>query len=196
MKILVVVAHPRTDSLTSNITERFTAGLSEAGHEYEIADLYAEGFNPLLFPQDEPDWDNPNKVYSNEVLREMNRIRASDALVFIFPVWWYSMPAILKGYFDRVWNNGFAYGTAKLPVQKIRWIALVGVTQDQFEKRSYHLMMQHHLNMGLAGYCGVQDSKVHFIYNTLAEFDESLQEKNENHFAALLNEAHKMGHTF
>lgn len=196
MKILVVVAHPRTDSLTSNMTKRFTEGLTEAGHEYEIADLYAEGFNPVLYSQDEPDWNNPNKAYSDEVLREMDRIRASDALVFIFPIWWYSMPAIMKGYFDRVWNYGFAYGPAKLPVQKIRWIALVGETQAQFEKRGYHLMVQQHLNVGLAGYTGVQDSSVHFMYNTLGKFDESLQEKNNVHFANLLNEAYQVGHTF
>ena len=196
MKILVVVAHPRTDSLTMSMTKRFTEGLTNAGHEYEIADLYAEGFNPILYPQDEPDWNNPNKAYSDEVLREMNRIRECDALAFIFPVWWYSVPAILKGYFDRVWNHGFAYGPAKLPVQKIRWIALVGVTQDQFEKRQHHLMMLNQLNVGLAGYTGVQDSNVHFMYNTLGEFALNQQEKQEAHFAALLHDAYQIGCTF
>jgi putative NADPH-quinone reductase len=82
MKILVVTTHPRSDSLTANITKRFTAGLSKAGHKYEIADLYAEKFNPLIFPEDEPDWDHPNKVYSEAVRREMKRIEASDALGF------------------------------------------------------------------------------------------------------------------
>ncbi|MED4050730.1 NAD(P)H oxidoreductase [Priestia megaterium] len=194
MKILVVVSHPRRDSLTANVTNKFIEGLAEAGHEYEIADLYAEGFNPILYTQDEPDLNNPHKVYSDEVLREMDRIRASDAIVFIFPLWWYSMPAIMKGYIDRVWNLGFAYGSATLPIQKIRWITLVGATQTQTEKRNYHLMVEQHLNMGLAGYTGVSDSKVHFMYNTLGDFSgENEKKQREVHFKNLLNEAYQLG---
>ena len=102
MKILVIVAHPRKNSLTASITKRFTEGLIKAGHQYELLDLYAEGFNPILYTQDEPDWNNANKVYSKEVVLEMERIKASDAITFIFPMWWYSMPAIMKGYLDRV----------------------------------------------------------------------------------------------
>lgn len=198
MKILVVTAHPRSDSLTWGMAKRFIEGLTEAGHEYEIADLYAEGFNPILHTEDEPDWDNPNKTYSSEVMREMERIRASDALVYIFPLWWYSLPAIMKGYIDRVWNHGFAYGDhASLPVQKIRWIALVGFDQTKFEKRDYHLMVQHHLNVGLAGFSGVSDSKVHFMYNTLGEFsDESQEGEKEIYFNTLLDEAYRLGFSF
>lgn len=192
MKTLVVVAHPRKNSLTQSITKRFTDGLAASGHEYEVADLYAEGFDPLLHPQDEPDWNNPDKVYSEEVQREMARIQENDALVFIFPIWWFSVPAILKGYIDRVWNHGFAYGPAKLPVQKIRWIALVGGIQEKFEKRGYHTMVQHHLNMGLAGFCGVQDSAVHFIYNTFGEDCDAI----EAHYDGLLDEAFRIGQSF
>ncbi|WP_312107967.1 NAD(P)H oxidoreductase [Brevibacillus reuszeri] len=195
MKILVVVAHPRTDSLTTSMMKRFTEGLGEAGHQFEIADLYADGFNPVLYPEDEPDWSNPDKKYSNEVLHEMERIRSSDAIAFIFPVWWYSVPAIMKGYIDRVWNYGFAYGPAKLPVQKIRWIALVGETQSQFEKRSYHVMMEQHLNVGLAQYTGVNDSTVHFMYNTYGKFNENVQNQRKAHYATLLNDAYQIGHT-
>ncbi|WP_176585880.1 NAD(P)H oxidoreductase [Priestia megaterium] len=197
MKTLVVVAHPRRDSLTTNMTKKYIEGLAEAGHEYEIADLYAEEFNPILYTQDEPDWNNSTKIYSDEVMREIDRIRANDAIVFIFPLWWFSMPAIMKGYIDRVWNFGFAYGSAKLPVQKIRWVALVGSTQAQIEKRNYHLMIEQHLNMGLAGYTGVSDSKVKFMYNTLGDFSgENQQEKREVHFNNLLNEAYQLGCNF
>lgn len=194
MKILVVTTHPRTDSLTAHITKRYTSGLAEAGHQVEILDLYAENFNPLVLPEDEPDWDNPDKVYSEEVREEMKRIEANDALVFIFPVWWYSIPAMLKGYIDRVWNYGFAYGPAKLPVQKIRWIALVGMAEDKFKKRGHYQTMEHNLNIGLAKYCGVHDSKVHFMYSTLGNF-ENLEEK-EKYFAELADEAYRMGLSF
>lgn len=198
MKILVVVAHPRKNSLTASITKRFTEGLIKAGHEYEILDLYAEGFNPILYTQDEPDLNTSNKIYSKEVMFEMERIRQNDALVFIFPMWWYSMPAIMKGYLDRVWNRGFAYDSpTKLPVQKLRWITLVGTEQSKFEKRNFHLMTEQYLNSGLAGFTGVLDSEVHFMYNSLMEFsDENQQEEKEVHYASLLEEAYLIGLNF
>lgn len=196
MKILIITAHPRTDSLTANMTKAFTEGLNKSDHDYEIADLYAEKFNPLIFSEDEPDWDNSNKVYSRKVTEEMERIEAHDALVFIFPVWWYSLPALMKGYIDRVWNYGFAYGPRKLPVEKIRWIALAGFTEEKFKKRDYDRMMEHYLNVGLAGYCGVKDSKVYFMYNSIGEFEENVKEKKEKHFKGLLDKALQLGASF
>lgn len=63
MKVLIVAAHPRLDSLTLSITNQFAKGLREAGHEYEIVDLYRENFNPVMYTQDEPNWDNESKIY-------------------------------------------------------------------------------------------------------------------------------------
>ncbi|WCM60740.1 NAD(P)H oxidoreductase [Paenibacillus polymyxa] len=205
MKVLIIVAHPRSDSLTMNITNKFAEGLRAAGHEYEIADLYRENFNPVLLPQDEPDWNNESKVYSDEelrkaysdeVTREMERIQSSDAIVMIFPVWWYSFPAIMKGYIDRVWNMGFAYGGAKLPVNKIRWIPLVGDTQEHFKKRDYDAMIEKYMNIGIAQYIGVNDSEVNFMYNTLGEFEDNQEENLNSHYKKHLDEAYKLGYTF
>lgn len=84
MKTLVVIAHPRTDSLTWSLTKKMVEGLSHSGHKYEILDLYAENFNPLLQPIDEPDFGNSDKGYSKEVQREMERIKRHDAIIFVF----------------------------------------------------------------------------------------------------------------
>lgn len=111
MKVLTVVSHPRTNSLTFAVAERFVQGLKDAGHEVEVLDLHRMGFNPVLWEEDEPDWNNGDKKYSKEVEIEMERMKKHDALAFIFPIWWFSMPTMLKGYIDRVWNNGFAYGS-------------------------------------------------------------------------------------
>ncbi|MFF2090852.1 NAD(P)H oxidoreductase [Paenibacillus sp. NPDC058174] len=201
MKILVVVTHPRQDSLTGSITKQLARGLAEAGHEYEVADLYAEGFNPLVYPPDEPDWDNPNKVYSAETMREIERIRNHDAIIFVFPLWWFGVPAMLKGYIDRIWNNGFAYGKDevtgerfKLPVQKISWVSLVGGTQPHFEKHEHDVTITRHLNY-LAGYVGVKDSAVHYLYETIAKFPDD-SEKEKHHYDALLAEAYRLGLQF
>jgi len=194
MKVLIVVAHPRKDSLTMSIAKRLISGIEASGNKYELLDLYKEKFNPVLTSPDEPDWNKPDKIYSDEVIREMQRIESSDALVFVFPVWWYSVPAIMKGYLDRVWNFGFAYGDSKkLPVKQIRWVALTGFTQAKLEKRNYDQMMEHYFNVGLAGFVGVKDSKVHFITNTLGEFEDYIDQNKEILFNNYLEEAYEIG---
>lgn len=110
MNVLTVVSHPRTNSLTFAVAGRFIQGLEESGHEAELLDLHRIGFNPVMWEADEPDWSNPTKRYSPEVEAEMERMKRHDALAFVFPVWWFGMPAMLKGYIDRVWNQGFVYG--------------------------------------------------------------------------------------
>jgi len=115
LKILVVFDHPRRDSFCGAVLDAFAAGLAVAGHQPEIADLYREGFDPRMPHADEPDWDDPAKRYSDAVLAEQARMTRNEALAFVFPVWWWSVPAMTKGWIDRVWNNGWAYGAAKLP---------------------------------------------------------------------------------
>ena len=120
MNILIVFDHPRCDSSFCGASARPSAGggSPQRATALEVADLRAEGFDPRLPVADEPDWDNPDKVYSAEVLREQERISRNDALAFVFPVWWWSFPAATKGWIDRVWNNGWAYGARTLPHQK------------------------------------------------------------------------------
>ena len=86
------------------------AGLRSAGHVPEFANLRAEDFDPRLPVADEPDWEDPDKIYSADTLAEQARIARNDAIAFVFPVWWWSVPATTKGWIDRVWNNGWAYG--------------------------------------------------------------------------------------
>jgi putative NADPH-quinone reductase len=195
MKVLTIVSHPRRESLTFSVAERFVQGLTDSGHEVEIADLYGEEFNPLVYEKDEPDWDNPDKKYSARVQAEMERLRRNDGLAFIFPLWWYTLPAITKGYIDRTWNYGFAYGGKRLPHKKVLWIPLVGETEASIKKRNFDAMISHYLNVGLAGYTGISQSEVAFLYNTLAEEIENADEIN-NFYDSLLNRAYELGYTY
>ncbi len=170
-------------------------GLTDAGHEVEIADLYGEEFNLLIYEKDEPDWDNPNKKYSARVQAEMERLKRNDGLAFIFPLWWYSLLAITKGYIDRTWNYGFAYGGTRLSHKKVLWIPIVGETEASIKKRNFDTMISYYLNVGIAGYTGITQSEVAFLYNTLAEDIENEDEIKEL-YDSLLNRVYELGYTY
>ncbi|MFE5320671.1 NAD(P)H oxidoreductase [Paenibacillus sp. NPDC056579] len=185
MKVLTVVSHPRVHSLTFSAAAKFTQGLRDAGHETEILDLHRSGFNPVLWEEDEPDYSIERKIYSPEVEAEIERMKNHDALAYIFPIWWYGLPAMLKGYIDRVWNNGFAYGSNTLHHQQILWLGLAAASNEDFAKRQYDKMISHQLNVGMAEYCGVTNSRVEILYNTLDTKQET--------FDKLLTQAYHLG---
>jgi len=105
MKHLVVVAHPVESSFTMALTRAYSTELEKLGHTQRTYDLYRAGFDPVLRAQ-EP---MPAGPISAEVGQAQDNIRAADALTVIYPLWWLSMPAMMKGYIDRVFARGFAY---------------------------------------------------------------------------------------
>jgi NAD(P)H dehydrogenase (quinone) len=127
----------------------------------------AEGFSPVLREEDEPDWDDPDKAYSSAVQDEMRRIERNDAIVMVFPVWWWSMPALLKGWVDRVWNNGWAYGTRKIPTRRVWMIAIAGGDAESFRKRGYDNAIHIQLKVGILDYCGVSEPRLEVLYGAL-----------------------------
>jgi NAD(P)H dehydrogenase (quinone) len=137
------------------------------GHEIEWASLVEEGFDAVLREPDEPDWGNPDKVYSPAVLREMQRIERNQATLIVFPVWWWSMPAILKGWIDRVWNNGWAYGERQYPHKRVWMIAIAGNLAPSYQKRGYDTAMQTQIETGILGYCGIEDRRLTILYGSI-----------------------------
>lgn len=183
---LVVWAHPRTDSLTAAVTADVIGELTAQGFEVDELDLHREGVDPLVWEADEPDWDDLDKQYTPEVMALAARTKAADAVVFVFPVWWYSVPAIMKGYIDRVWNNGLFYGGGRRTgIAAARWIGLAGESAEAFRKREYDDLIARHLNIGIAGLCGIHDSRVILLHDTLGDgIDDT-----EAHFAGLRERA-------
>ncbi|MGD0635756.1 MAG: NAD(P)H-dependent oxidoreductase [Beijerinckiaceae bacterium] len=108
MKHLIVVAHPVEDSFTMGLARVYADELEELGHDQRTYDLYRIGFNPVL-GHDEllpAGTDHPPHA---DVRQAQDDIRGAEVLTVIYPLWWMSMPAILKGYIDRVFARGFAY---------------------------------------------------------------------------------------
>ncbi|MEV0088724.1 NAD(P)H-dependent oxidoreductase [Saccharopolyspora sp. NPDC050642] len=123
MKVLWLFAHPEPRSLNGALRDGAVTALEEAGHEVVMSDLHAMGWNPVVTAADYGH--DPAERFrvgpvsataltagtlSADVLAEQAKVEAADALVVQFPLWWYGMPAILKGWFDRVFLKGFAYG--------------------------------------------------------------------------------------
>ncbi len=185
MNVLVVICHPRRNSLTGVLADAFIEGLRQSGHGVEIADLYNENFDPRMPAADEPDYSDPNKVYSEEVRNEMARIERNDAIAMFFPVWWWSVPAMLKGWIDRVWNFGWAYGWAEfeahIPLRKAQLVALGGSSREEFEQGGYDRQLDAQL-LGLMDYCGIADARLELFTDTLnesARFDLMIKRARE-----------------
>ncbi|AOK89944.1 NAD(P)H oxidoreductase [Paenibacillus polymyxa] len=185
MKVLLVVTHPREDSLTLAVMNRFVEGLKENKHEVDILDLDRDGFNPVYSAADELDWNTTHKQYAPETRKEMDRIAAADALVFVFPLWWYSVPSMLKGYLDKVWNKGLLQ---EFTTKQVLWMCLAGGTKEHLIKYEYHDLVTNYLNKAIAGYARVRESKVEFFYDTLSESKE--------YIAGLLEHAYQLGRAY
>lgn len=108
MRCLVVKAHPLAESLCSSLTQRAADRLRAAGHQVAMEDLYAEGFDAALTPAERAGY-YADSYPSGEVEAQAGRLLAADAVVLVFPTWWFGFPAILKGWFDRVWGPGVAF---------------------------------------------------------------------------------------
>lgn len=104
---LVIYAHPGTKGHNSFTLKKVKEELGEKDKGYETIDLYEEGYDPVL--KKEEHYTAGNREVSEKTKEYQQKIKAHDKLIFIYPVWWGSMPAILKGFFDRVLTPGFGY---------------------------------------------------------------------------------------
>ena len=107
MKHLIIYSHPNPNSLNSHLKNVVAAHLQENNHEVVIRDLYSINFNPILSFDDMAG--QRNGLVSEDVKQEQDFITWADCITFIHPIWWTGLPAILKGYIDRVFSYGFAY---------------------------------------------------------------------------------------
>ncbi|GAB3994718.1 NAD(P)H oxidoreductase [Glycomyces albus] len=168
---LVVVAHHRRDSLTVHIAGQVTARLEEAGYAVDVLDLHAEGFDPLMTVADQPDWDDRDKVYSDLARSHQRRILAADAIIPVFPIYWFSVPAILKGWIDRVWGYGFAYGRSRprLAGKKMLWLGLGGAATNDESVPLMQEAMDTTLRDGISRYCGIDEAAVEMLLDAEAQ---------------------------
>jgi NAD(P)H dehydrogenase (quinone) len=107
MNTLIIYAHPKTEGHCSTILKEVIEYLSTNKFEAALIDLYKINYDPVLHENEL--YTSGNKEVNKQNLEFQKRVKDADNLIFIYPVWWGSMPAILKGFFDKVFTNGFAF---------------------------------------------------------------------------------------
>lgn len=111
MKCLVVVSHPLDNSLCHYLAAQTVEHLTSNGYHVTLLDLYKNNFEPVLTQQERKSYYQAN--FNNDLLEdEIEQLKQAESLVLVFPTWWFGFPAILKGWFDRVWAPGHAYNHA------------------------------------------------------------------------------------
>src|SRR5690242_2785568 len=107
MVVQIIYCHPLSSSYSSALLRALLAGLREARHQITITDLYREQFDPVLTSTERGTY--YTRPYRPGPVQYAELLLKSEAIIFCFPTWWSSMPAMLKGYFDRVWVPGVAF---------------------------------------------------------------------------------------
>jgi NAD(P)H dehydrogenase (quinone) len=160
MNVLIVFAHPEPNSLNGIMKDLAAKTLRDNGHEVKISDLYGMHFKVALDKQDftqrkdeslfNPIVEQLNAAgtgsFTEDVRDEMKKVEWADLLIFQFPIWWTSYPAIMKGWIDRVFANGFAFDSSKdkyyetglLRGKKAMLSYTTGAVKDAYSKNGPH----------------------------------------------------------
>ncbi|MGN1109164.1 MAG: NAD(P)H-dependent oxidoreductase [Oscillospiraceae bacterium] len=144
MNVLIVYCHPSSNSFTYQVKEAFVKGASDGGNHVEISDLYAIGFDPVMSPQEyrrEAFYDESLEV-PQDVLEQQKMVGRADCIAFIYPDFWTAAPAMLEGWFQRVWTYGYAYGASpKIHLKKALFLVTMGGSlKDSIRKEQLSAM--------------------------------------------------------
>lgn len=163
MHILIVTAHPDPYSYSHAIVSSLRSGIETVpGVTHEILDLVEAGFDPRFSSRDNDVFHGRGEI-PGDIRSEQRRIDRADVVMLVFPVYWWSMPAIMKGWIDRVFISGWAFQedpdkgiTPLLGRLKGRIVAVGGADRGTYERRRYLDAMQAQIAQGNFGYCGIE----------------------------------------
>ncbi|AEI92179.1 NAD(P)H-dependent oxidoreductase [Roseobacter litoralis] len=167
MHVLTVLDHPNPTSFSAAVAQRFMEGAQAAGHTVELTDLHAEGFNPLWSMEDiERDAQARDPA---DVVAEQARIERADALCLVFPLFWWGMPSMMKGWVDRVWTWGWAYDQLDDPNRSLlrprSGVLLVpaGARSDEMDAAGYKAALETVWMNGTFGYFGLSPRRLEVL---------------------------------
>lgn len=171
--ILVILAHPNKESFNQALLKRTVDTLEASGHQVRVNDLYEQAFDPVLKGSELAGLQKG--VVAADVLREQAHLSWADGLVILYPLWWLDRPAILKGWFDRVFTHGFAFSYGPNGVQGMLDIeqALVVVTIGSSEEDLASMGMGRErlvnaVTEGSLGFAGIEQLHQRLFYRVPA----------------------------
>jgi NAD(P)H dehydrogenase (quinone) len=189
MHVLTVLDQPNPESFSHAVAAAFLRGAEAAGHTTELADLHAEGFNPVWQMADFDARDHAS--CPPDVRAQQTRIDRSDAICLVFPLWWWGMPSMMKGWMDRVFAWGWAYDQLDDPtpagslLRPRRCILLVpaGASPDSMAEDGIDPALDAIWPRGTFGFFGMA-AETHILHGV-----EGRAERRKNH----LETAFKLG---
>jgi NAD(P)H dehydrogenase (quinone) len=162
MHALVVTSHPDPASFTHAVARQVMAGIeADPRRTGELVDLAAEGFDPRFTATDHGLFLRRNPA-DPAVRAEQRRIDRADALVLVYPIYWWSMPGLLKGWIDRVFAQGWAYddgpgGTTRLLGRlAVQLLGIGAADAGTYARHDYGGAMRTQIDHGIFGYCGAR----------------------------------------
>lgn len=168
MKHLIIYAHPNQESLNEQFKQSIEKILKQQEQEVIVRDLYSQKFDPVLSLED---MTGQRKGTVNELIKiEQEYIMWADIVTFIYPIWWTGMPAIMKGYIDRVFSYGFAYrydqGIQKglLAGKQAIILNTHGKSNEEYTSIGMDKALLLTSDKGIYTYCGFQ-VKEHFFFD-------------------------------
>lgn len=196
MKILIIYAHPESQSMNSAMFNSAIDTFTKAGHEVKISDLYAMQFNPVSDRSNFTTVDNPaffkqqlEEVYATQlngftasIEEEQQKVEWCDLMIWQFPLWWFSVPAILKGWVDRVfamgrfYKNGSIYENGIFRGKKALLSLTTGGPEANYINERYGdlAVILHSLHRGILEFTGFSILRPQVIYGTERQSVEEL----------------------
>jgi len=181
MKVLIVFTHPNSNSFNHALLENISAGLNHAGHEVKVKNLYEEGFNPVLDSDDLSALHNgniPDRIAKQQRELLWAELLWAEGLVFIYPLWWFTPPAMLKGWFDVTFSNGVAFEYSNegakglLKHKKALVLITAGASKEYFKENNALEISYRPLTDGTLGFCGIEEVTQEIYYDIVNSSDE------------------------
>lgn len=191
MKNLIVYAHPNPASLNHFLKQTIVESLQESGQEVIVRDLNELSYNPVL-SLDDMNGQRMGQV-ADDVKKEQDFITWADRIIFVYPIWWTGMPAVMKGYIDRVFSYGFAYrydqGIQKglLAGKKTIIINSHGKSNVEYAESGLDKALALTSDTGIFNYCGFEIQQ-HFYFDQADRASSENISKWESQIISFLNE--------
>lgn len=169
MNTLVIYAHPSPSSFNAAIKDTVVEALMKRGDSVEVRDLYAMKFDPVL---------QPAAPLGEDVLQEQKYIIDADHIIIVNPIWWFNMPAILKGYIDRVFTYGFAYAYGEAGIdgllkgKNVTIINTAGGANEVYEANGINDALMKTIAYGIYAFSGLEIAKYYIAHNVIQASDE------------------------